>query len=210
MTGTTMTTPDWELIGPIIRTQIHTDRMVDDGNYDASKIVEVDEISLSPDGLVGHVGDTALLHGHHRQHPNKMRKRRPRTFLEGRLLSIGFTSHYTVMAEFFGNAPIGCAAEDLIVSCAHRVTVHDLGAGIQIRRGSELIAELSGASPAQPCVPFITYLLGADATPDRIDEGREVLRDGTRGFRFGTPSPSPKVRVATRDTLWRRSGIDDR
>ena len=195
----------WELVGPIVRTQIHTDRMVENGGYAADKIVEVDEILLSPEGLIGILDGVAILHGHHQQHPNKTREHRPRPFLPNRLLSVGFTSHYAAMADYFGEVPLGCAAEDLIVSCPDRVTADDLRHGVQIRRGSATIAELAGAVPAQPCVPFTTFLLGPAAEPGGIAKGREFLRNGTRGFVAAIPSLKNGVRVALGDELWLRA-----
>ena len=200
-----MTKGNWELLGPIVRTQIHTDRMVDLGHYDASKIVEVDEIRLSPAGLTGVLDGVAMLHGHHQQHPNKSREHRPRTFLAQRLLSIGFTSHYAAMEEHFGEAQVGCAAEDLIVSCEGRVTAETLRDGIQIRRGATTIAELTGALPAQPCVPFATFMLGSDPKSARVDEAINFLRDGIRGFRFGIPSLRDETTVAVGHEVWHRA-----
>lgn len=49
----------------------------------------------------------------------------------------------------------------------------------QIRRGTEDLAELVGAVPAQPCVPFITYMLGPAAKPDRISDSSTQCRIGS-------------------------------
>jgi hypothetical protein len=179
--------------------------MVDNGFYDADKIVEVDEIALSPAGLIGHLDDEAILHGHHRGHPNKTQQHRPRSFLANRLLSIGFTSHYAMMTDHFGTASLGCAAEDLIVACEQRIALSDLRGGVAIRRSGRTLVELADAEPAQPCVPFTKYMLGTESTTDRIVESMEALRDGIRGFVFGIPSLETDVVVRTGDEVWTRS-----
>ncbi|MEM7094820.1 MAG: hypothetical protein AAF567_17580 [Actinomycetota bacterium] len=197
--------PQWRELGPVVLVQVHIDRMVNGGRYEHEKIVEVDALWLGPDGLIGQRGDEQLVHAHHRLHPNKTRADNRKKFLPARLLSIGFTGHYDQMVERFGEAPIGCAAEDVVVEHAGVVSLDDLRGGVQLRRGDRVIA-LDGAAVAKPCVPFTKYLLqDQDAADDIVAPNRASLDDGIRGFLFGLADQSETVDVAVGDTLWVRA-----
>lgn len=181
-------------------TQIHTDRMVFEGDYHHEMIIEVDTLHLSPDGLVGVQGDRAILHGHHRNHPNKARTLRPRKFRPDRLLSIGFTGHYEYMSQHFGPVPVGRAAEDIVIDHDGHVNLADIQNGIQIHRDG-FIVELPGGAVAEPCAPFTRHLLEMHATKADPTQAREFLKHGIRGFVFGPPSNPPAFTITTGDTV---------
>ena len=199
---------DWKKLGTIVLCQIHTDRMIHDGVYRTDLLREVDALWLSPDGLVGTVGEEALLHGHHRLHPSRTiaTTEKHRTYLPHRLLSFGFTSHYNAMAEHFGEAPMGCAAEDIIVDFDDAlVSLDEVASGVQIRRGDRTI-DLVGADVAKPCVPFTRYLLGDQATPeDKVAPHRAFLDHGMRGFIVGLAEHTEPVDIAVGDEFWVRA-----
>ena len=193
---------DWTLLGPVVKTQIHVDRMVTDGRYEDHKILEVDELWLAEDGVIGQVGEQLILHGHHRLHPNKTWGDRPRDFRPNRLLSIGFTGHYDQMQERFGEAPLGCAAEDIIVDCAGTVSVDQLSGGVQLRRDGQTV-ELAGVAVAKPCVPFTKWLLkDQDAADDVVAPNRAFLEAGMRGFVMGLAGQTEPVAIRVGDELW--------
>lgn len=196
---------EWTRLGPVVRTQIHTDRMVDDGRYHHDLIVEADELWLGPDGVIGQVDGRSVLHGHHRLHPNKTRAENPKGYRPNRLLSFGFTGHYTLMADRFGAAPVGCAAEDVIVEHAGQVTLDMLSGGLEVRRGERSIA-FEGVAVAKPCVPFTKYLLDdQDADDDTVAPNRAFLEAGMRGFIVGLANHTDLVDVRVGDEVWARS-----
>lgn len=195
---------EWKKLGTIVLCQIHTDRMIHDGVYRDELLRPVDALWLSPDGVVGLVDERALLHGHHRLHPTRAvgATEKHRTYLPHRLLSFGFTSHYRSMAEHFGAAPLGCAAEDIIIEFDERVSLDDVRAGVQIRRGDRTI-DLVGAQVAKPCVPFTRYLLGDQLTPeDKVAPHRSFLDDGMRGFIVGLANHTDPVDIIVGDEFW--------
>ncbi len=193
---------EWALLGAVVKTQIHVDRMVTDGRYEDHKILEVDELWLGQDGVIGQLAGQSLLHGHHRLHPNKTRGDRPREFRPNRLLSIGFTGHYAQMAERFGDAPIGCAAEDIIVEHDGTVPLERLSAGVQLRRDGQVV-ELNEVAVAKPCVPFTKWLLRDQNADDAIvAPNRAFLEDGMRGFVLGLADQHEPVAIRVGDELW--------
>jgi len=197
---------DWKRLGSVVRCQIHTDRMVRDGVYEHKLLTEVDGLWLGPDGVVGVVDDSAILHAHHRLHPTRTvgTTEKHRTFLPHRLLSFGFTSHYKAMAERFGAAAAGCGGEDIIVEHDERVHLDQVSGGVQIRRGDRSI-DLTDAAVAKPCIPFTKYLLGDQHSPeDKVAPHRAFLDDGMRGFIVGLANQSETVDVAVGDEFWVR------
>jgi len=193
----------FELLGPVVLTQIHTDRMVNGGVYESQRIVEVDELWLNDDGVVGVADSVALMHAHHRQHPNKSRAENRKKFLPGRLLSIGFTSHHQLICDRFRTVPLGSAAEDVIVECDRRISVDDLANGVQFRSRDGYV-DLAGGEVAKPCVPFTKFLLDdAAAADDVVADHRAFLDHGMRGFIFGLSFPGSAARIAKGAELWR-------
>ena len=195
---------EWKKLGPIVLCQIHTDRMVHDGVYRHGLLTEVDSLWLSPDGVVGLVGEQAILQAHHRLHPTRTigTTEKHRTFLPHRLLSFGFTSHYDAMAGHFGAAALGCAAEDIIVDFDQQVSLARVANGVQIRRGDRVI-ELTGAQVATPCVPFTKFLLGDQRSPDdKVAPHQAFLDDGMRGFIVGLANHTEPVDITVGDEFW--------
>lgn len=193
----------FELLGTVVHTQIHTDRMVNGGIYESEKITVVDELWLTDDGVVGVADSVAMLHGHHRHHPNKSRKENPKKFLPGRLLSIGFSGHHRQICEQFRDVPVGIAAEDVIVDCDRTVTLDEVAKGVQFRSRDGFV-DLAGGEVAKPCVPFTKFLLDdANAADDVVAENRAFLDNGMRGFIFGLSFPGESARIVAGAELWR-------
>ncbi|MCL1587510.1 MAG: hypothetical protein M3092_03755, partial [Actinomycetia bacterium] len=101
--------PVREFVGEIVRIQIQRIPIKTKGvSYEPSGIVEVPKASVDASGMVGWHDDVWAIDAHHKAHPaSRAGGRRP--------LSIGFTGHYALMAERFGNAPLGIAGENIIV-----------------------------------------------------------------------------------------------
>lgn len=190
------------LLGRVVLCQVHTDRMVNSGVYDASMIVPVDELWLSEDGVVGVADTQVLVHAHHRLHPNKYRAVNQKDFRPNRLISIGFTGHHELICDRFGPADLGIGAEDVIVETDRRINLDELAGGVEIRSETGNV-RLDGVAVAKPCVPFTKYLLGdQDAADDLVGPNREFLNDGMRGFVFGLAGYVEPALVAAGAEVW--------
>src|SRR6059058_5589089 len=105
--------------------------------YDPTPLLVVDRLALGPDGALGEGTDGAwLVDVHHRAHPCTKNE----DGVHG--VSLGFTSHYALMHERFGERiTLGCAGENIIVETTGRITVEDLDAGVALLApdGRELV-----------------------------------------------------------------------
>src|SRR5260370_25350372 len=93
--------------------------------YDPAPILAVDRLAVSPDGVLGGGPEGGwLVDVHHRAHPSTKNE----DGLHG--VSVGFTSHYTLMRDRFGKriAP-GCAGAKILAEADRRRTPADLAAG---------------------------------------------------------------------------------
>lgn len=190
---------EWVRLGPVVRTQIHAAEVVHDSTYDADLICVVESLWLSQAGAVGVTGSGAVLDCHHEDHP-ELRKFRP-----GRQLSIGFTGHYEAMEAKFGWAPLGIAAENILVDFAGRVAEADLAEGLLVETEAGR-HRLSPAAVARPCVPFTKFLLrNLDADDDMVADYRSFLQDGTRGFVLSLTDLGERFRITPGDVIYRRA-----
>lgn len=187
-------------LGEIVKCQIATRRLIRDEQYFDEDILDAQELHLGPDGVVGVCGTQAILNHHHRLNP--MRK----AWKPNRLLSVGFTGHYAAMSDRFGAAPVGCAAENVIVDCDQIVAAADLESGIQIRCADGSTIDLGGVAVAKPCIPFTKYLLndqGADV--ETVAPNRAFLDHGMRGFIMGLEGTGEATVIRPGDELWAAS-----
>lgn len=186
--------------GAVVKCQVSAKGLIEDGRYNDNDIIDAQALHLGVDGVVGWCDGRAVLNHHHRLNPART-KWRP-----NRLLSIGFTGHYAAMADRFGGAPIGCAAENVIVECDRVVGVDELEAGLQIRSADGSVIDLEPAAVATPCVPFTKYLLGdQEADVDTVKPNRAFLENGMRGFILGLSNQAELDEVAVirpGDELW--------
>ena len=122
-----------------------------------------------------------------------------------RVISVGFTSHYALMAQHFGWANTGDAGENIIVATDRRITLDQVAGGIIIRRPDRDL-ELKGAAVAEPCVPFTRFRLDDQSTPlDDVKAHREFLRHGMRGYVMGLANLDAAVEVSVGDEVYVRS-----
>jgi hypothetical protein len=137
-----------------------------------------------------------VLDVHHRAHPEARGEGR-------RAVSLGFAGHYRLMAERFGEVPLGVAAENLVLDTDARVTEADL-AGMVVITGDHGEVALSGARVARPCRQFTSFLLGRlDVAPrEEIAAELEFLGDGIRGYILGTDLVDRPVPVRVGDEVW--------
>lgn len=189
---------DWSLLGEVVRTQIHRAEVVHDGIYDAPQIARTDSLWITPSGVVGVVGGRAELDSHHRDHPRLGR------FRPGRQLSVGFTGHYRLMAERFGDVAAGIAAENVLVAHDGRVAESDLGGGLMVETPAGRY-ELAAAKIARPCVPFTRFLLGSGEPDDQVvSEHRAFLQDGMRGYVLALVDLEVRFQLGEGDRVYAR------
>jgi len=129
--------------------------------------------------VLGESADGAwLVDVHHRAHPCTKNE----DGVHG--VSLGFTSHYALMHERFGERiTLGCAGENIIVETTGRITVEDLDAGVALLApdGRELV-RLDVLQVAHPCRPFTGWALGGTVEADVLKEQLQFLDGGTRGY----------------------------
>jgi hypothetical protein len=167
---------EWQLLGSVARLQIHLTQIVYGGEYHVEHLARVESLWLTQSGVIGVADGRAMLDYHHRDHPDLTK------FQPQRQLSIGFTGHYEVMRNHFGQVPLGVAAENIVVEYDGRVTESEVSAGLRIQTKTGPI-DLAGASVARPCLPFTGFLLGESARDDRaVVAHRPLLDEGVRGF----------------------------
>lgn len=186
------------LLGTIIKCQVSAQGLIQDKRYIDADIVDASELHLGTDGVVGWCDGRAVLNHHHRLNP-RMAKWKPK-----RLLSVGFTGHYAAMADRFGGAEIGCAAENMIVECERIVTEDELAGGLRIQSAEDdSTIDLEPAAVAKPCVPFTKYLLNdQDASDETVVPHRAFLDNGIRGFVLGLNDQTDVAVVRPGDQLW--------
>src|SRR6266853_1397103 len=102
-------------VGRIVRLQIQRSSLKTgekpNRTYDPAPLLAVDRLALGPDGALGAGSDGSwVVDVHHRAHP------RTKNEDGAHGVSIGFTSHYALMRERFGDrVTLGCAGENIIV-----------------------------------------------------------------------------------------------
>src|SRR5438034_316971 len=96
--------------------------------YDPTPLLAVDRLALGPDGALGEGSDGSwLVDVHHRAHP------RTKNEDGAHGVSLGFTSHYALMRDRFGERiTLGCAGENIIVETERRMVFADLEHGVAL------------------------------------------------------------------------------
>jgi hypothetical protein len=188
-----------EPIGPIVRMQVQTLPIKKKGEgYLPEYIMEVPSAAVDAWGMIARQGDHWIIDAHHKSHPmSRAGGRRP--------LSIGFTGHYALMGQRFGQAPLGIAGENIIVD-GPALALEDLGDGLIIETSTGELVELDRPRVAAPCLEFTSFMLGLDhvAPLDEIEDALAELHDGRRGFIVAADHQSQPVTVSVGDTVYRR------
>jgi hypothetical protein len=147
--------------------------------YDPDPILAVQRIAVSADGVLGEASaETWLVDVHHRAHPQTKNPDAQHG------VSVGFTSHYAVMRDRFGDRiALGCAGENILVETQARCTLEDLQGGVVLcsTDGAELV-RLGVLDVAHPCRPFIGWALGGIVETEVLKSHLQFLDGGTRGF----------------------------
>jgi hypothetical protein len=170
-------------LGRIVRLQIQRSSLKTGEKptrvYDPMPLLAVDRLALGPDGALGEGPDGSwLVDVHHRAHP------RTKNEDGAHGVSLGFTSHYALMRDRFGERiTLGCAGENIIVETERRIGFEDLARGVVLLApaGQER-ARLEVLQVAQPCRPFSGWALGDVVEARVLKETLQFLEGGTRGY----------------------------
>jgi hypothetical protein len=167
-------------IGRVASLRIATaDLKLGDGPYDPSRLLEVDEMWLTPRGCVAPVHGMHVLDVHHLDHPGPRRH----GVSERRMVSVGFTSHHAHMADEFGHDRGRDAAENIVVETDERFTEADLAGGLALA-GNHAPVWLRDLLVCEPCVQFSTYMTDS-SEPAVLSDALRRLDAGVRGFVAG-------------------------
>jgi hypothetical protein len=147
--------------------------------YDPAPLLAVERLAVGPDGVFGQAADGAwLVDVHHRHHPQTKNA-------DGEHgVSLGFTGHYTLMRQRFGDRiTLGCAGENILVAAERRLALDDLGNELVLCsvEGREIV-RLRVLQVAHPCRPFSGWALGGVPESEVLKETLQFLDAGTRGF----------------------------
>ncbi len=162
--------------------------------YDPAPLRQVTAIEVDPDGAIGLAADgERLLDVHNRRHPATKQQ----AGING--LSFGFTSHYDLMRDRFGEvASDGIAGENILIVSDRQWTEDELAAGLVIETGSGQRLPLVRVVVAAPCVEFTRWVMRFpdDARPDLTVTGNvQFLNDGLRGYYTAYDGPPATVSV---------------
>jgi hypothetical protein len=177
-----------ELIGAVIRAQVQRGPLKPGERpfrwYDPAPLCAVPALSVSQDGVIGLPADGApIVDVHNRTHPQTRHS-------AGNGLSVGFTSHYALMAARFGDVVgHGVAGENLLVETGRTFRARDLPGRLLVETRTGPVA-LEVTRSAEPCVEFTRFLLGYPAPPRRdvtlpdpaVTDALVFLRHGMRGY----------------------------
>lgn len=174
-------------IGPLVQLQIQRSSLKTgvkpERVYDPAPLLSVDEIWVSPEGILGRDAAGAwVVDVHHRSHPQTKNE----DGLHG--ISVGFTGHYDAMRERFGERiSAGCAGENMIAENTGRLSLEQLSGGLAILApdGTERL-RLDVLQVAHPCRPFTGWALGRRVEPEALKAHLQFLDNGTRGYRCQT------------------------
>lgn len=176
---------EWTRIGEISLLQIQTGVLTGRGSYDLSMLVPVDTLRVTPDGVLGLADAAWVVDRHHKKHPAAKHWRAENS------LSFGFTSHYDLMSSLFRPTPLGHAGENVIVVADHMVKLEEIAGGMRVETSSGHI-DLTTPSVMEPCVEFTRFMTSRpDASPHDVNEDRQKLRNGVRGYATGFDSADP-------------------
>ena len=170
-------------LGRIVRLQIQRSSLKTGEKptrlYDPAPLLPVDRLLIGPDGALGGAPDGAwLVDVHHRAHPCTKNE----DGMHG--VSLGFTSHYALMRDRFGDRiTLGCAGENIIVETERRVPFQELERGVVLLAADgHQLAQLKVLQVAHPCRPFSSWALGGMVESAVLKETLQFLEGGTRGY----------------------------
>jgi hypothetical protein len=179
------------LLGKIVRLQIQRASLKTGEKpnrvYDPAPLLAVEALTLTPHGAEAHLPDGAvLLDIHNARHPDT------KNIENENALSIGFTHHYELMRQQFGeHVPLGCGGENIIVETERRIELSEVVGGLVIRTADGAFVRLENVLVAEPCRPFAGYLLGRRVDGDTLKASVQFLQAGMRGYYLRLAGEAP-------------------
>jgi hypothetical protein len=173
-----------QLVGTIVRLQVQRARLKPGEKpwrrYDPTPILAVQELRLTPVGVVGRTGaGEEVVDVHNRDHPDSR-------YRGENGVSVGFTAHYQLMRDRFGaHLADGIAGENVLVETDRPVHEADAARGLLVETAGGGKVRLDAVMVAEPCVEFSRFALRHpdDAPSDEaVAEALRFLRGGMRGF----------------------------
>lgn len=167
--------------------------------YDPSPILVVEQLLLTPRGVIGVTEQgEQLVDVHNMDHPASRNMG-----VNG--VSLGFTSHYRTMQTKFGaRLTEGCAGENILVEVSEEMQRASLGERVAIRsRESGALAYLVSLQVAAPCVEFSHFALNElmPAPAEIVRETLIFLDQGRRGF-YATYADTEPFALRAGDTVF--------
>ena len=188
-------------LGRIVRLQIQRSSLKlgqkPNRYYDPAPLLEVDALTLTPQGAVALLPDgSALLDVHHAGHP------RTRNVDGSNDLSVGFTGHYARMRARYGlHLSDGCAGENILVENDAHIDLAAVQRGLAIQpAGSDAWVWLRGVRVAPPCVEFSTYT-ARQPGPEAVKAALQFLDHGMRAFYCAYEGDAPAT-LRVGDQVW--------
>ena len=182
------------LIGTIVRMQVQESSLkVGDKprRYDPAPIQSVPALSVSCAGVVGLAKNgQSIVDVHHHDHPASKNRRGENG------ISIGFTGHYRVMRQRFGqHLADGIAGENILIEADRQFQEEELAGSVVVEGTGGKQLELRPVIVAAPCVEFSRYALkfpDGDRPDTTVTEALQFLDAGMRGF-YATYTGEPAV-----------------
>lgn len=172
--------------------------------YDPTPLLVVEQLRLSPGGVVGILADgSEIIDVHNSEHPQSKNR-------DENGVSIGFTSHYQSIRKQYGDHLWnGCAGENILVEVENECifTLPDLGSRVAIlSSASDQFIYLSELMVAAPCVEFSRFAAnsGMPLAAEQQKAALQFLDGGRRGFyaTFADEQNSDKVIVQAGDRVF--------
>lgn len=195
-----------QLIGVIKQLQIQTVRLKAGEKpfrvYTPETLLSVEAFTVAPEGVSGQTPDAApVIDVHNSTHPESRNN-------GTNSVSFGFTAHYALMRDRFGEHLYdGVAGENIIIENANRVVEEDLGTRLVIRRpdSGEEVLVIDALRDMPPCIEFSHYANQATIKESPLAapvlKGTlQFLSGGMRGF-CGTATHTAEIR--TGDEVYR-------
>lgn len=164
--------------------------------YTPETLLTVEAFTVTPEGVEGEGPDaTPVIDVHNSKHP-KSRNTGTNS------VSFGFTGHYALMRDRFGEHLYdGVAGENIIIENADRLTEENLGSRLVVRRPStgEDVLVIDDVRNMPPCIEFSHYANKANLKESPLAAATlkgtlQFLSGGMRGF-CGTALASAVIQV---------------
>ncbi|MGB3305793.1 MAG: hypothetical protein WBA63_06390 [Thermomicrobiales bacterium] len=192
-----------ELLGPIVRLQVQRAPLKLGEKphrwYEPAPITAVSALLLDAGGTTGVDGDLTIPDVHHRDHELSR-------FRGENGISVGFTSHYSLMRDRFGDHLVdGIAGESILIATDTTFDSASVSTGIVIVT-AEGEVPLTEVQIAAPCVEFSRFCLRYDRdqrTDRAVSEAVAFLHQGVRGF-YATCGSDGQLVIRLGDLAFRR------